>query len=178
MLTFQDCDLNTGLHFGARNGNFKICSLILDEAARVNCILNEEKNLDLITSLVNCRNTKGLTPLLSVAYRGYKSQSTKEGATESRHLIVKKLLEYGANPNYCKPTNGMTALHWLAYNNDDRAIKTLLEVKDGDGNSMTNHLVWTYDENLPVDIAGSMPSYAALDTLLEHYSTTNNLHKP
>lgn len=113
-----------------------------------------------------------------MAYRGYKSESNKEEATEHRHLIVKKLLEYGANPNYYKPPTGMTALHWLAYNNDDRAIKALLEAKDSDGNYKTNHLVWTYDENLPVDIAGTVPSYAALGVFLEHYSNINNLHKP
>ena len=29
MLTFQDGDLNTALHFGARNGNVKICQSII-----------------------------------------------------------------------------------------------------------------------------------------------------
>ena len=41
MLTFQDIDCNTGLHFGARNGNYKIVNLIIDEAIRVDCTLHE-----------------------------------------------------------------------------------------------------------------------------------------
>ena len=32
LLTFQDGDCNTALHFGAKNGNVKICNLILEES--------------------------------------------------------------------------------------------------------------------------------------------------
>ena len=53
--------------------------------------------------------------------------------------------------NYCKPETKMTALHWLAYNNDSKAIQTLL--KTG-----ADHLVFSHDENLPIDVAGTTPS--------------------
>ena len=65
----------------------------------------------------------------------------------------------------------MTALHWLAFNNDNKAITELLK-NDADA------LVWTHDGQLPVDIAGTMPNPAALDALLEHYSSVNKLHEP
>ena len=68
----------------------------------------------------------------------------------------------------------MTALHWLAYNNDRKAIDAMLYNKG----TPVNHMVWTHDDLMPVDIAGTVPSYAALDAFLEHYSTVNNLHKP
>ena len=44
-------------------------------------------------------------------------------------MIIKKLFESGGNidKNYCKPTTRMTALHWLAYNNDEKAMKVLFE---------------------------------------------------
>ena len=41
MLSFQDIDCNTGLHFGARNGNYKIVNLIIDEAIRVDFTIDE-----------------------------------------------------------------------------------------------------------------------------------------
>lgn len=60
----------------------------------------------------------------------------------------------------------MTALHWLAYNNDRKAITWLLKYE-------ANPLSWSYDGNLPVDVAGTMPSYLALDAFLENYSDAN-----
>ena len=48
MLTFQDADENTALHFGARNGNTKIVDLLLKEAKRVDYMLNESSNLTLL----------------------------------------------------------------------------------------------------------------------------------
>jgi len=72
----------------------------------------------------------------------------------------------GTNVEYCRPTTQMTALHWLAYNNDGKAIEVMLKYQ-------ANHYAWTHDMMLPVDIAGTVPSYAALDTLLEYYSTLN-----
>ena len=50
-----------------------------------------------------------------------------DDARQTRHIIITKLIESGAAVDYCKPTTGMTALHWLAYNNDARAIKVLLK---------------------------------------------------
>ena len=161
MLTFQDGDLNTALHFGARNGCAKICAHIIKQAERV----------QLIALLVNCRNNKGFTPLIEVSFRGFKMKSEKDSAIESRYLIVKELLRAGANAAYCKPNTQMTALHWLAYNNDSRAIDVLLQYE-------ANHLAYTHDNLLPIDIAGTVPSYAAMDAFLSHYSYLNNLHKP
>ena len=80
------------MHFGARNGNVKMCSTIIDEATR----------LDIITILVNCRNNKGFTPLIEVSMRGFHVIGDKDKSTEDRYRIVDKLLEAGANPNYCK----------------------------------------------------------------------------
>ena len=62
MLTFQDGDQNTALHFGAKNGNVAMCEIIIDEA-----IL-----LDVIGLLVNCRNAEGFTPLILVSLYGYQ----------------------------------------------------------------------------------------------------------
>ena len=149
------------MHFGARNGNAEICAHIIKQAERV----------QLITLLVNCRNNKGFTPLIEVSFRGFKMKSEREKAAESRYKIIKELLRAGANAEYCKPNTQMTALHWLAYNNDSRAIDVLLQYQ-------ANHLAWTHDGLLPIDIAGTKPSYAAIDSFLQHYSYLNNLHKP
>ena len=65
----------------------------------------------------------------------------------------------------------MTALHWLAFNNDEVAIKVLLE-------NAADTLALNSDGQLAIDIAGTIPSYGALDTLLHHYSEEKKLHPP
>ncbi len=65
----------------------------------------------------------------------------------------------------------MTAMHWLAYNNDHMAIEVLL--KNGGDNLSLSH-----DGMLPIDIAGTTPSLKCVDVLLEHYSEQNKLPKP
>ncbi len=65
----------------------------------------------------------------------------------------------------------MTALHWLAYNNDHMAIMVLLE-------GGADHLTTTHDGLLPIDVAGTTPSLKSVDVLLEHYSRKNDLPKP
>ena len=75
----------------------------------------------------------------------------KDDSFKNRHLIIKKLLEVGANPNYFRQQTHMTALHWLAYNNDREAIKVLLDAG-------ANHIIFSHDQNLPIDIAGTTPS--------------------
>ena len=62
----------------------------------------------------------------------------------------------------------MTALHWLSYNNDADAIAVLLS-KDAD------NLIFSHDNNLPIDIAGTTPSLQSIDTLLTHYAASNKL---
>ena len=84
--------------------------------------------------------------------------------------IVKILLDAGANANYCKEETKMTALHWLSYNNDADAISVLLS-KDAD------NLLFSHDNNLPIDVAGTTPSLQSIDVLLSHYAKTNNLNE-
>jgi len=62
----------------------------------------------------------------------------------------------------------MTPLHWLAHNDDTAAIKVLLE-KDA------NYLILSHDENLPIDIAGTTPSFGSIDAFLNQYQTKNQL---
>ena len=138
-LTFQDVDLNTALHFGARNGNWKICKEIIEEAKRVNCQIDESRRIDLVHTLINCRNAKGFTPLIECSFRGYQTLTDKDGAVENRHKIIRFLTDAGANPDYCKQTSKMTALHWCAYNNDREAIKALLKVD-------ANPLCWSHND--------------------------------
>ena len=158
MLTFQDGDQNTALHFAAKNGNVRMCDIIVDEAIR----------LDVIGLLVNCRNAEGFTPLILVALYGYHFEADKDASLDHRKHIVKKLLDAGANANYCKEETKMTALHWLSYNNDADAIAVLLS-KDAD------NLIFSHDNNLPIDIAGTTPSLQSIDTLLTHYAASNKL---
>lgn len=119
MLTFQDSNLNTGLHFAAKIGNAQICEKIISEAVR----------LDIIDLIINCRNADEFTPLILVAWRGYHTVSEKDKAIHSRHLIIDKLIRAGAWINYCNSVTLMTAMHWLAFNNDHLAIKVLLKNK-------------------------------------------------
>ena len=59
---------------------------------------------------------------MCVAMRGFFTQGDKEAASDNRYLIVQKLLEAGAEPNYCVPVTNMTAMHWLAYQNDHLSL--------------------------------------------------------
>ena len=43
--------------------------------------------------------------MLEVSFRGYESLSDKDTAHEKRYIIVEKLIEFGANPEYCKSTS-------------------------------------------------------------------------
>ena len=64
----------------------------------------------------------------------------------------------------------MSAMHWLAYNNDPEAIKKLLE-------NGVDHLCLSLDRNFPIDIAGTAPSLESLDVFLDHYAAAHNLPK-
>jgi len=150
--------LNTALHFGCRNGNDQICGFIIDLA----------KSLNIAHLLVNCRNAIGFTPLLSVCFRGYHTIGNREASIYHRFHIIEKLVNAGADPNYCRPATKMTPLHWLAHNDDTAAIKVLLE-KDA------NYLILSHDENLPIDIAGTTPSFGSIDAFLNQYQTKNQL---
>ena len=99
-----------------------------------------------------------------MAFRGYHTISEKEESYDRRHSIIEIILDAGANANYCRERTKMTALHWLAHNNDRQAIQVLLE-KGG------NDLSFSYDNNLPIDIAGTTPSLASVDILLEFYAS-------
>ena len=120
---------------------------------------------------MNCRNDEGLTPLVLVSWRGYHTVGDKDEAIDKRHFIIELMLKNGAKPNYCKSTTKMTALHWLAYNNDHLAVECILK-NGGD------HLAKNFEGLLPIDIAGTTPSLKTVDTLLEHYSKANNLPAP
>ena len=124
-----------------------------------------------MTQLMNLRNTKGFTPLLSVAFRGYHVVGKKDRAIENRHRIIKALLAAGAKADKTRKQTNMTAMHWLAHNNDPDAIKVLLNSQQAD------HLIFSHDNNLPIDIAGTTPSLEAVDVFLEHYAEQHNLMK-
>ena len=169
MIRFPDCEGNTALHFGAKNGNFKICNFIIDEAkAFVRKGLGDQKDL---LALLNFRNHKGFTPLLSVAFRGYHVIGKKDKAIENRWRIIRALLNAGADMNKTRKETNMTAMHWLAHNNDPDAINELLK------SGRADHLILSHDNNLPIDIAGTTPSLESIDVFLEHYAEHNQLQK-
>ena len=115
-MRFQDTDCNTALHFGARNGNFKICNFIIEQAAS---LTTEAQDLH---NLVNCRNKRGFTPLLELSFRGYHTENKKDKAKDNRARIITKLLLAGAISDYSREETRMTPMHWLAFNNDREAI--------------------------------------------------------
>ena len=63
----------------------------------------------------------------------------------------------------------MSALHWLAFNNDEAAIKSLLELG-------ADHLMLSHDKLLPIDVAGTTPSFASLDAFLDQFQKENALN--
>lgn len=75
----------------------------------------------------------------------------------------------GADANYCKSETRMTALHLLAHNNDCEAIETLLEHK-------ADWTATTYDDLLPIDVAGTTPSLESIDTFIKHYIKENKIN--
>lgn len=103
-----------------------------------------------------------------MCFRGYHTLGKKEASINYRYLIIEKLLDAGADSNYCRPSTKMTSLHWLAHNDDIRAINVLLE-KNAD------YLILSHDKNLPIDIAGTTPSYSSIDAFLDHYQKSHNL---
>lgn len=61
LLTHRDGDDNTALHFGAKNGNFQICHYLITEL----------KSHGKAADVINSPNSKGFSPLIEVAFRGY-----------------------------------------------------------------------------------------------------------
>ncbi len=81
---------------------------------------------------------------------------------------MKLLVSAGADANYSRVATRMSALHWLAYNNDEAAIKQLLD-------QGADHLVLSHDNLLPIDVAGTTPSFASLDAFLDQFQKENAL---
>lgn len=75
----------------------------------------------------------GLTALFLACEQGYLSQDqssrTDDETKENRLKIVQILIQRGANVNFVAPKNKMTALHWLAFNEDVACAKLLLDNK-------------------------------------------------
>ena len=94
--------------------------------------------------------------------RGYHLEGDKDKAIENRCRIIDQLVTAGADANYSRKTTRMTALHWLAFNNDERAIVRLLELG-------ADHLMMSHDGLLPIDVAGATPSFASLDAFLDRF---------
>lgn len=59
--------------------------------------------------LVNAQNKIGFTPLLDACFTDCLDD-------EARCQIIDCLIQIGANSDYCRDKTGMSALHWLAYN--------------------------------------------------------------
>ena len=95
----------------------------------------------------------------------------KDKAIENRYRIIRALLNAGADMNKTRKETNMTAMHWLAHNNDPEAIKELLNSEKAD------HLILSHDNNLPIDIAGTTPSLESVDVFLEHYAAQTKLQK-
>lgn len=74
----------------------------------------------------------------------------------------------GADMNKTRMETNMTAMHWLSHNNDPDAINELLKGR-------ADHLIFSHDNNLPIDIAGTTPSLESVDVFLEHYAEQNQL---
>ena len=64
----------------------------------------------------------------------------------------------------------MTPLHWLAYNNDIFAIQVMLDFH-------TDHLIFSHDKNLPIDIAGTTPNSSCIDVFLHHFQKIHRLNE-
>lgn len=69
------------------------------------------------------------------------------------------LVQRGANVNFVAPKNKMTALHWLAFNEDVECTKFLLENKARQQYNDKN--------NSPVDVAGFSRIPQILDLFIE-----------
>ena len=110
----------------------------------------------------------GFTPLLYVCFRGYRTIGEKDVSLDNRYRIVEKLLEVGADQDKSREVTQMTPLHWLAFNGDQWAIQVLLD-------NGANFSLMSRENNLPIDIAGTMPNYECIDTFLQHYEKVNDI---
>jgi len=106
--------------------------------------------------------------MIEVAFRGYHTVGDIDQSYDHRHRIVAYLVEAGADPNYCRQETGMTALHWLAHNDDRAAIDVLLKLGADD-------LLFSHDQNLPIDVAGTTPSLSSVDAFLDNYSNEKKI---
>ena len=131
-------------------------------------IIEQATSLKVHTELVSCINARGFTPLIEVAFRGYHTVGEKEEGYDNRFRIVEKLLDAGADPNYCRDATGMTALHWLGHNDDRAAIQVLLDKGADD-------LLFNHEMNLPIDIAGTTPALSSVDAFLDNFANEKKI---
>lgn len=79
---------------------------------------------------IDRKDKEGYTALFLTCIRGFTNQirigdTTVQSAT--RHLMVKLLLEQGADPNFVVSGTKMTPLHWACYYQDFKSIEHLCD---------------------------------------------------
>ena len=62
----------------------------------------------------------------------------------------------------------MTPLHWTAYNGDAQTCRHLIQ-------NGANVFTYSFNEQLPIDVAGYTPQYNVIDTFLEIYCAQNGV---
>lgn len=99
------------MHLAAFYGHEELCRFILDQYKIHNLNVDPQDCLD-------------FTPLLSACFRGY--DQNEDEAKTSRIIIVRDLIESGADFNYQKKMTLLTPLHWASYNNDLEVVRLLI----------------------------------------------------
>ena len=152
------------LHFAARNGSAEIVEYLIDKAS--------EQGQECLETVLECKNMKSRTPIMESCFRGYHTTGEKDSAGENRLRIVQCLVEAGALPNVCNENTKMTSLHWAAYNGDDGVVKYLLEYKeiqDDEEVRVVDPYVYSFNDQLPIDVAGHRPAVQCLDAFLAQF---------
>uniref|UniRef100_A0A0K0FIM7 ANK_REP_REGION domain-containing protein n=1 Tax=Strongyloides venezuelensis TaxID=75913 RepID=A0A0K0FIM7_STRVS len=78
---------------------------------------------------INMLNGMGLSPLMC-AIKNHKAVDEDTGYIVDNRLVIKTLLEYGADPFVCDSTNGKTAIHYSVEYQSPEIIETIKECID------------------------------------------------
>eukprot|EP00352_Strombidinopsis_acuminata_P002809 CAMPEP_0176400686 /NCGR_PEP_ID=MMETSP0126-20121128/47807_1 /TAXON_ID=141414 ORGANISM="Strombidinopsis acuminatum, Strain SPMC142" /NCGR_SAMPLE_ID=MMETSP0126 /ASSEMBLY_ACC=CAM_ASM_000229 /LENGTH=166 /DNA_ID=CAMNT_0017777113 /DNA_START=196 /DNA_END=696 /DNA_ORIENTATION=+ len=128
-----------------------------------------------LKNIINKPDALGYSPLYYACLQCAESKEKMDQAFTNRPIIIKKLIQAGANVNvFCKKTH-MTALHWLAFNGDENSIHLLLRAgkifsdktgKEASMDNRVNHMVRDNQNLFAIDYAGWFDKTEALDEFL------------